>query len=83
MVEKREEEKKLDKIQNQNQAEDQKKEEKEASGSGGEDSKDAKEQDPAPPPPQEVVLKVHMHCEGCARKVRRCLKGFDGGCGSI
>ncbi|XP_073124520.1 heavy metal-associated isoprenylated plant protein 7-like [Henckelia pumila] len=31
-----------------------------------------------PPPPQEIVLKVYMHCEGCARKVRRCLKGFEG-----
>lgn len=29
-------------------------------------------------PPQEIVLKVFMHCEGCARKVRRCLKGFEG-----
>ncbi|KAG6389769.1 hypothetical protein SASPL_151242 [Salvia splendens] len=28
--------------------------------------------------PQEIVLKVFMHCEGCARKVRRCLKGFEG-----
>ncbi|XP_073037629.1 heavy metal-associated isoprenylated plant protein 7-like [Primulina eburnea] len=33
---------------------------------------------PAPPPPREIVLKVYMHCEGCARKVRRCLKGFEG-----
>ncbi|KAL7598005.1 hypothetical protein Lser_V15G21302 [Lactuca serriola] len=40
----------------------------------GEDSKEP----PAPPPPQEVVLRVFMHCEGCARKVRRCLKGFEG-----
>ncbi|KAF2302673.1 hypothetical protein GH714_000694 [Hevea brasiliensis] len=32
----------------------------------------------SPPPPQEIVLKVYMHCEGCARKVRRCLKGFEG-----
>lgn len=32
----------------------------------------------AQPPPQEIVLKVYMHCEGCARKVRRCLKGFEG-----
>ncbi|XP_047329396.1 heavy metal-associated isoprenylated plant protein 7-like [Impatiens glandulifera] len=31
-----------------------------------------------PPPPQEIVLKVYMHCEGCAKKVRRCLKGFEG-----
>ncbi|KAI3671445.1 hypothetical protein L1987_87183 [Smallanthus sonchifolius] len=40
-----------------------------------EDSKDAP---PPPPPPQEIVLRVFMHCEGCARKVRRCLRGFDG-----
>ncbi|KAL2347059.1 hypothetical protein Fmac_001059 [Flemingia macrophylla] len=31
-----------------------------------------------PPPPTEIMLKVFMHCEGCARKVRRCLKGFPG-----
>ena len=34
---------------------------------------------PPPPPPPEIVLKVFMHCEGCARKVRRSLKGFPGG----
>ncbi|CAL9131344.1 unnamed protein product, partial [Musa acuminata var. zebrina] len=33
---------------------------------------------PPPPPPEEVVMKVYMHCEGCARKVRRCLRGFQG-----
>ncbi|XP_047179009.1 heavy metal-associated isoprenylated plant protein 7-like isoform X2 [Vigna umbellata] len=33
---------------------------------------------PPPPPPPEIVLKVFMHCEGCARKVRRSLKGFPG-----
>ncbi|KAK9103337.1 hypothetical protein Sjap_020591 [Stephania japonica] len=27
---------------------------------------------------EEIVLKVYMHCEGCARKVKRCLKGFQG-----
>ncbi|KAK1569276.1 hypothetical protein Q3G72_034790 [Acer saccharum] len=48
-----------------------------------EESKEAKEtkEEPAPPPPpppQEIILKVYMHCEGCARKVRRCLKGFPG-----
>ncbi|KAI3820657.1 hypothetical protein L1987_08205 [Smallanthus sonchifolius] len=40
----------------------------------GEELKDP----PPPPPPQEVVLRVFMHCEGCARKVRRSLKGFEG-----
>ncbi|XP_076920970.1 heavy metal-associated isoprenylated plant protein 7-like [Bidens hawaiensis] len=41
-----------------------------------EEAKDAAP--PPPPPPQEIVLRVFMHCEGCARKVRRCLRGFDG-----
>lgn len=27
---------------------------------------------------QEIVLKVDMHCEACARKVARALKGFQG-----
>ncbi|KAK9102713.1 hypothetical protein Sjap_019967 [Stephania japonica] len=27
---------------------------------------------------EEIVLKVYMHCEGRARKVKRCLKGFQG-----
>ncbi|XP_038708054.1 heavy metal-associated isoprenylated plant protein 7-like isoform X1 [Tripterygium wilfordii] len=48
---------------------EEKKEEKKA-----EESKDQK----SPPPPQEIVLNVYMHCEGCARKVRRSLKGFEG-----
>ncbi|CAA0827290.1 Heavy metal transport/detoxification superfamily protein [Striga hermonthica] len=38
----------------------------------------SEEQAAPPPPPPEIVLKVYMHCEGCARKVRRCLKGFEG-----
>ncbi|CAI9783988.1 unnamed protein product [Fraxinus pennsylvanica] len=29
-------------------------------------------------PPQEIVLKVDMHCEACARKVAKSLKGFQG-----
>ncbi|KAJ9140142.1 hypothetical protein P3X46_030824 [Hevea brasiliensis] len=41
-----------------------------------EDLKESKEE--VPPTPQEIVLKVYMHCEGCARKVRRCLRGFEG-----
>lgn len=27
---------------------------------------------------EEIVLKVDMHCEACARKVARALKGFQG-----
>lgn len=45
----------------------------------GEESKDEKEsKEKSPAPPQEIILKVYMHCEGCARKVRRCLRGFEG-----
>ncbi|KAK9748296.1 hypothetical protein RND81_02G048400 [Saponaria officinalis] len=52
-------------------------------GGGDAEKKDSKDEQPPPqpsppPPPPEIVLKVFMHCEGCARKVRRCLKGFDG-----
>ncbi|THG02317.1 hypothetical protein TEA_021159 [Camellia sinensis var. sinensis] len=43
-----------------------------------EDKKAEEPKDPPPPPPQEIVLSVYMHCEGCARKVRRCLKNFEG-----
>ncbi|CAN4099167.1 unnamed protein product [Withania somnifera] len=52
---------------------EEKKEEKKAE----EESKEAKPE-PPPPPPSEIVLRVFMHCEGCARKVRKCLKGFQG-----
>lgn len=43
-----------------------------------EDKKNEESKETTPPPPQEIVLRVYMHCEGCARKVRRCLKGFEG-----
>ncbi|GMH01134.1 hypothetical protein Nepgr_002973 [Nepenthes gracilis] len=44
-----------------------------------EEGKDSKDQPPAsPPPPPEIVLRVYMHCEGCARKVKKSLKGFNG-----
>nr|CAD1837986.1 unnamed protein product [Ananas comosus var. bracteatus] len=29
--------------------------------------------------PSEIVLKVDMHCEGCARKVEKCLRKFEAG----
>ncbi|XP_074316530.1 heavy metal-associated isoprenylated plant protein 7-like [Silene latifolia] len=52
-------------------------EKKTEDGDEKKDEKDSKEEQPPPPPP-EIVLRVFMHCEGCARKVRRCLKSFDG-----
>lgn len=36
----------------------------------------------APPAPEEIMMRVFMHCEGCARKVKRSLKGFEGDEGS-
>ena len=66
-----------EKIEDAKQAEkpaEEKKEKKKA-----EESKDGKESKAeSPAPPQEIVLMVYMHCEGCARKVRRRLKGFEG-----
>lgn len=52
-------------------------EEKKDEGGGGEEKKDDAPP-PPPPPPEEVVMRVFMHCEGCARKVKKILKGFDG-----
>jgi len=49
-------------------------EEKKGEGGGGEEKKE----DAPPPPPEEVVMRVFMHCEGCARKVKKILRGFDG-----
>ncbi|KAF8399998.1 hypothetical protein HHK36_015871 [Tetracentron sinense] len=45
-----------------------------------EEKKDDKktEESKEPAPPDDIVLRVYMHCEGCARKVKRCLKGFEG-----
>ncbi|CAN6272797.1 unnamed protein product [Urochloa humidicola] len=52
-------------------------EEKKGEGGGGEEKKE-EAPPPPPPPPEEVVMRVFMHCEGCARKVKKILKGFDG-----
>ncbi|CAI8584871.1 unnamed protein product [Vicia faba] len=48
------------------------KEEKKEEEKKGEEKKDEEQ------PPQEIVLKVDMHCEACARKVAKALKGFEG-----
>ncbi|WCJ28185.1 Heavy metal transport/detoxification superfamily protein [Euphorbia peplus] len=37
-----------------------------------------KEEEKKEEEPPEIVLKVDMHCEACARKVARALKGFQG-----
>ncbi|KAJ1270673.1 hypothetical protein BS78_06G069700 [Paspalum vaginatum] len=58
-------------------------EEKPKEGVGEEKPKDGEEKKedappPPPPPPEEVEMRVFMHCEGCARKVKKILKRFDG-----
>ncbi|KAK3158024.1 hypothetical protein QOZ80_2AG0131870 [Eleusine coracana subsp. coracana] len=50
----------------------------EKKGGDGGAAEEKKENAPPPPPPEEVVMRVFMHCEGCARKVKKILKGFDG-----
>ncbi|KAD5507716.1 hypothetical protein R6Q59_029623 [Mikania micrantha] len=56
-----------------------KKPSEEAKPAAGDEKKGEESKDPPPPPPSpEIVLSVFMHCEGCARKVRRCLKGLEG-----
>ncbi|XP_043693206.1 heavy metal-associated isoprenylated plant protein 7-like [Telopea speciosissima] len=37
-----------------------------------------KEEEKKAEEPQEIVLKVYMHCEACAKKIVRALKGFPG-----
>ena len=57
------------------------KDEKPQEGDGGDKPKEGEEAAPAPPPPpppEEVEMRVYMHCEGCARKVKKILKRFDG-----
>lgn len=48
--------------------------EKEKEGNKEEKKEDEKKNEEPP----EIVLKVDMHCEACARKVARALKGFEG-----
>lgn len=41
-----------------------------------EEKKEEEKKDDEQPP--EIVLKVDMHCQACARKVAKSLKGFEG-----
>lgn len=43
-----------------------------------ETKEEKKEEEKKAEEPPEIVLKVDMHCEACARKVARALKGFEG-----
>jgi len=45
---------------------------------GGGEEKKEEAPPPPPPPPEEVEMRVYMHCEGCARKVKKILRRFDG-----
>ncbi|KAL6281864.1 hypothetical protein ACE6H2_012793 [Prunus campanulata] len=55
---------------------EEKKEEKKE-GKDGKKAEEKKEEKKEEEPP-EILLKVDMHCEACARKVARALKGFEG-----
>ncbi|VVA21706.1 PREDICTED: heavy [Prunus dulcis] len=79
--EKKMEEKKPEEVKKpeaEEKKEEKKEEEKKPEAEEKKEEKKADAAIPLPPPPQEIVLKVYMHCEGCARKVKRCLKGFQG-----
>uniref|UniRef100_A0ACD5UYY5 Uncharacterized protein n=1 Tax=Avena sativa TaxID=4498 RepID=A0ACD5UYY5_AVESA len=48
-------------------------------GEGGDKPKEGEEAaPPPPPPPEELEMRVYMHCEGCARKVKKILTRFEG-----
>ena len=52
--------------------------EKKDKGNKEEAKEEKKEEEKKEEPPPEIVLKVDMHCEACARKVAKALKGFQG-----
>ncbi|KAA8537275.1 hypothetical protein F0562_027038 [Nyssa sinensis] len=54
---------------------EEKKEEEKKSEEGG---KEEKKEEEKKEEPEEIVFKVDMHCEACARKVARTLRGFQG-----
>ncbi|ERN09826.1 heavy metal-associated isoprenylated plant protein 7 [Amborella trichopoda] len=73
--EKKPEEKKAE----EKKAEEKKEGEKEEKKEGKKEGEAKKEEEKAKETvSDEIILKVYMHCEGCARKVRRSLKGFEG-----
>ncbi|KAJ0981928.1 hypothetical protein J5N97_010183 [Dioscorea zingiberensis] len=43
-----------------------------------EKKEDVKEEEKKEEQDQEIVLRVDMHCEGCAKKVAKALRGFEG-----
>lgn len=55
-----------------------KKEEEKKEESKEEKKEEEKKEEKKEEEPPEIVLKVDMHCEACARKVARALKGFEG-----
>ncbi|XP_008224625.1 PREDICTED: heavy metal-associated isoprenylated plant protein 3-like [Prunus mume] len=57
--------------------EEKKEEEKKKEGKDEKKEEEKKEEKKEEEPP-EILLKVDMHCEACARKVARALKGFEG-----
>ncbi|PKA49714.1 Heavy metal-associated isoprenylated plant protein 26 [Apostasia shenzhenica] len=48
-----------------------------AEAKGRKEKKEVKKEKKEEEPP-EIVLRVEMHCEGCARKVAKSLRGFEG-----
>lgn len=64
-------------VPKENKEENKKEEAKKEEGKEGKKEEEKKEEKKAEEP-QEIVLKVDMHCEACARKVARALKGFQG-----
>ncbi|GMY36616.1 heavy metal-associated isoprenylated plant protein 7-like isoform X2 [Fagus crenata] len=54
------------------------KEEEKKDESKEEKKEEEKKEEKKEEEPPEIVLKVDMHCEACARKMARALKGFEG-----
>ncbi|CAN6690289.1 unnamed protein product [Malus baccata var. baccata] len=57
---------------------DEKEKEEEKKEESKDEKKEEEKKEEKKEEPPEIVLKVDMHCEACARKVARALKGFEG-----